>query len=126
MAPPVDIIIFLLILDISSSKGQSSTEQDAIFNTSTPNSSNKGRDSLSKGVETLKRFLKRYKSQLPTMARATPDDYSHDENRHYIYDKEWNYTIIFVINDTEPEEFTILTAYPDPPRIPGTMTKWEV
>ena len=53
VAPPVDIIIFLFILDTSFNNGQSSTEQDAIFNTSTPNSSNSGRDSLSKGVDTL-------------------------------------------------------------------------
>ena len=53
VAPPVDIIIFLFILDTSLNKGQSSTEHDAIFNTSTPKSSNKGRDSLSNGVDTL-------------------------------------------------------------------------
>ena len=57
VAPPVEMIIFRFIFDTSLSKGQSSTEHDAIFNTSTPNVSNKGRDSLSKGVETLNMFL---------------------------------------------------------------------
>ena len=47
------MIIFLFIFDTSLNKGQSSTEHDAIFNTSTPKSSNKCNDSLSNGVDTL-------------------------------------------------------------------------
>ena len=77
-------------------------------------------------VNTFKKLLIKYKKTLPAITRSSKSDEVRTDNRHYIYDKEWNYTIIFVINDTEPEEFTILTAYPDPPRIPGTMTKWEV
>ena len=77
-------------------------------------------------IGTLKRFLKRYKSQLPTMARSIPTDFSYDDNRHYIYDKKANYSLLFAIKEGIPEVFKILTAYPDRPRKVGNLTAWEV
>ena len=78
-------------------------------------------------IGTLKRFLKRYKSALPTIARSTPSgDFSYDDNRHYIYDKRANYSLIFAIKEGIPEIFLILTAYPDRPRNAGKLTAWEV
>ena len=78
-------------------------------------------------IGTLKRFLKRYKSVLPTIARASPSlGFSYDDNRHYIYDRRANYSLIFAIKEGIPEIFLILTAYPDRPRNAGKLTAWEV
>ena len=77
-------------------------------------------------IRTFKKFLKKYKNKFSDITRTTPDAFDHDDDRHYIYDKESNYSILFVLKGGTPEIFKILTAYPDPPRKVGNMTKWEV
>ena len=77
-------------------------------------------------IRTFKKFLKKYKSKISDMVRTSPDAFDQDDDRHYIYDKESNYSLIFVLKGGLPEVFKILTAYPDRPRKVGNMIKWEV
>ena len=78
-------------------------------------------------IRTFKKFLKKYKKKIPTIPRIPEGELSQDIDRHYIYDKESNYSIVFIIDAKKLEdEFLVLTAYPDSPQKVGMMTKWEV
>ena len=78
-------------------------------------------------IGTFNKFEKKYKKKIPEIPRTPEDDIAQDENRHYIYDKEFNYSILFVIKEGSPKDvFLVMTAYPNRPKIAGSMTKWEV
>ena len=78
-------------------------------------------------IGTFRKFLKKYKNKIPEIPRTPEDDIAQDADRHYIYDKEFNYSILFVIKAGSPKDvFLVMTAYPNRPKIAGSMTKWEV
>jgi len=78
-------------------------------------------------IGTFNKFEKKYKKKIPEIPRTPEDDIAQDEDRHYIYDKEFNYSILFVIKAGSPKDvFLVMTAYPNRPKIAGNMTKWEV
>ena len=78
-------------------------------------------------IGTFRKFLKKYKNKIPEIPRTPEDDIAQDADRHYIYDKEFNYSILFVIKAGSPKDvFLVMTAYPNLPQIAGNMTKWEV
>jgi hypothetical protein len=78
-------------------------------------------------IGTFKKFHKKYKNKIPEIPRIPEDDLANDEDRHYIYDKKSNYTILFFIKAGSPKDiFVVMTAYPSRPKIVGSMTKWEV
>ena len=78
-------------------------------------------------IGTFKKFHKKYKNKISEIPRIPEDDLANDEDRHYIYDKEFNYSILFFIKAGTPKDtFIVMTAYPNRPKIVGSMTKWEV
>ena len=78
-------------------------------------------------IGTFKKFHKKYKNKIPEIPRIPEDDLANDEDRHYIYDKKSNYSILFFIKAGTPKDtFIVMTAYPNRPKIVGSMTKWEV
>jgi hypothetical protein len=78
-------------------------------------------------IRTFKKFLKKYKNKIPEIPRTPEDDIAQGADKHYIYDKESNYSILFVLKEGSPKDvFLVMTAYPNLPQIAGNMTKWEV
>ena len=64
-------------------------------------------------VKTFNKLRRNYKKEFIKVSRSRMSDTNRGDNRHYIYDEEWDYTIIFVIDgDKNPEVFKIITAYP--------------
>ena len=86
-----------------------------------------GTFSHTKLIGTFGRFIKKYGKKLSAITRSSPDNFN---VRHYIYDKKFDYTIIFGISasrgNDDPEKIFLVTAYSGKPEIEGKMTKWEV
>ena len=80
--------------------------------------------------KTFQKLIKKHGNKLAPTDRFVVDDCEYmDDNRHFVYDHEYKYILVFQITDMcegRPDQIFLVTEYPNLPWDRRDMIRWDV